>query len=158
MRLTLKRFGTFAAIIIAILIAVFALYHKGSKIESGSSSIGEDKNGNQVWDDVEEKITTSYAYDPTLVKGLFQLAVAMQKSVSMTSPTEEQAIEIAKEIDRAQNCIYELGADNIGKPTQIESWIINDAERTKRYIHYNSLISGHQIEEIRPHCNFEVEE
>lgn len=122
-----------------------------------STTSDKDLNSNGIWDGVEEKVKVQFAGDPNRIKALFQLAKALQKSVSDEQLTEQKALDIDREMVRAQECLFQinpLGGDSL----LLEQWIVNSEERSRRYIKFNSLLSGQvtKLDKTKSLCEFEI--
>lgn len=148
------------AMYIILVFLVFGLgYYFLGHTASASNQVGLDKNGNGVWDDVEEKIIQKFAYSNNIKNAMFQGARSLQKAVVEPNMTEQRAMEILAEEEAAQGCLNQVDPEFMEHDPLLEEWIVNTKERTKNYIHYNYLLSGKMGVDIEnnKYCDFVVE-
>lgn len=144
-------------IILVFLVFGIGYYFLGHTV-SASNLVGLDKNGNGVWDDVEEKIIQKFGYSNNIKNAMFQGARSLQKAVVEPNMTEQRAMEIAEEISAAQFCLNQIDSEFQEHDPFLEEWIVNTKERTKAYIHYNYLLSGKmEAQHDGSFCDFVVE-
>lgn len=116
---------------------------------------GVDKNGNGVWDDVEEKINAKYHWTGKGVEAFFHIAKALQSGVSEADMSQDRAIEIDAEVGFAMKCLASIDIDLTQEVTNLENWIVNNKKRTRSYMRYNLLLSGQVVHTpLRELCNF----
>lgn len=138
-----------------IIIAALIYFLKGNS--SISESI-QDSNNNGVRDDVEQEILALYAGEKNHINALFQLSKVMQSSITEAPLSEERAFELDRELVRAINCLYEVGPNYGDDISNLEKWIVNTKERTRRYNKFNALLSGHFTKSTnKAFCDFKAE-
>ncbi len=145
-------------LILVFLVFGVGYYFIGHTV-SVSNLVGLDKNGNGVWDDVEEKIIQKFSYSNNIKNAMFQGARSLQKAVVEPNMTEKKAMEILAEEEASQGCLNQVDPEFMEHDPLLEEWIVNTKERTKAYIHYNYLLSGKMGIGIENHkyCDFVVE-
>jgi hypothetical protein len=125
-----------------------------------AESAFRDLNGNGVRDDVEERILAKYGSSSNLKNAMFQLAIALQKSVVDERFELPRALEISIEVLRAHECVTIVDAAETSDSLDIEAWVVNDEARIRRYNRYNGLLSGQilNLGEDEKFCQFEIEQ
>lgn len=143
------------SILVLILIgtSVYFLIGNNSKPE-----LIQDNNNNGVWDDVEQKILAANTGDTNRINALFQISKVLQSSVTEAPLTQERAFELDKQLVRSMECLYQIGPHRTEDVLNLEGWVVNSEERTKRYIKFNVLLNSHFAEvDNNIFCDFEVE-
>lgn len=150
----MKASGWVLFIIFSLIVVVIAVSH----FTTATVALGEDKDGNGLWDDVDERINIKFS-NPLLRKAATQLAIAFQDGVKY--PDEAKKIERVQE--RAHSCydfLYtKLEPQNRWKEVNIRDFVVTNRERERQWLRFNVKLSGGMYEllpENKANCDFET--
>ncbi len=108
--------------------------------------LGEDRNHNKIWDDVELKIDQTYGANKNVTQAAKFLAIAIQDSIINL----DNSLEQAKIVDEQANCLFAAAEfDKMDEKVAMSLWVSIDKlimttrARQVRYIKFNANLSGH---------------
>jgi hypothetical protein len=124
-----------------------------------SAPAGEDKDGNGLWDDVDQRIRAKYD-DPYAVKGVTQTALLIQKALLQP----ENALAVDREIAKSDSClsfVFErLDLENRGERVySVRDLVVVGPDREKAWLKYTFALDGQVLPffpEDRTNCAFDT--
>jgi hypothetical protein len=137
-------------------------YSNITKTET-KSVIGEDKNGDGIWDYVGDYLNKKYATSTKLKMALGQYVKVVQASL-IDYRDKEKSIKHANESHRAKNCLeYVMGGEKkfdeaYKLTTEAEATLLNTKERIDTYFKYDSQLSGSTFsmsDVVKSDCDFD---